>query len=234
MPRARAARAGMAWMITGRDEALLTWFFGIGQVAFERSPTGAVLERAFLFSTARDERKDRRARVRKARPKRSRAKHSSEPWDPFPVTAFPTAEVRLSQGYEPEDQLLRRYAHVSRLLKLVEQRDPLAAQVLEHYYGDPGARWGRTPGHTRLFAVTHFTQAGRTLLHESAEQANRNASGPELELPPHERMGVLAEVQRVQPKKRRRELLRESEIQAARLLSSACAVWREVKTHAAY
>jgi len=208
-----------------KDEALLSWFFGDGQVAFERSPTGAVLDRAELYSVARDERKARAKAQQRARPKK-RAKHASEPWDPNPVTAYPTAEVRTTRGYVPDDTALKNYAKCSRALALVEKRDKVAARALELYYGDAGARWGRT-SRGRLFALAHLTDAGQTLLREAADRTKR-LGGVELELPAHERMGALADVQQVQPNRRRRELLRQSGVQSGKLYSYACRVWAEV------
>ncbi len=120
------------------------------------------------------------------------------------ITAYPTAEVVESKGYEPSLQLLQDYGRISRRLDGVKAalgKEYLA--VLEDYHGDLGARWGRTRW-GRLFAIYPRTKAGRALVIMATEEAKGEN---EVVLTPVERLGVQAELQRVKPSSERKRLL---------------------------
>jgi hypothetical protein len=194
-----------------RAEQELTWFFSAGQVAFERSTFGGSLERASMFSVT----------------------HSMPTVPVYDdegnviarecgITAWPTAESRAVSGYVPESETLTRFAHVSRLLKRVEQRSRQSAQVLELLYGDLGQRWATNEPWGRLGSLFHVTSKGRQLLDEA-----RAAKGA-IDLPDTSRMEVIAAVQKAQPNVARGQALAYCQTQARALEKLATTTWVEV------
>ena len=133
---------------------------------------------------------------------------------------FPTATVTAGRGYTPDDRALARYARISRILGNVEPKS--LRIVLEAFYGDVGARWGRTR-HGRLFAIYALTPAGHKLVRMAT-------MGDSLEgLSPAERIGVQAELERSQPKAQRHALLDGCEKQARELYQTAADKWNSLK-----
>lgn len=146
-------------MLTVNDERDLLWYFGPGRAAFEKSPSGAVLERAHAMSIKHKPSPD----VVAARRERSRQQR----WDTEPpgaITAQPTAEIRESPRSEPELGLLRRYGSVSSRLVSMSERGQL---VLEAYFGDSAARWAVATGLVgrvgRLGPILPMTAAGKRM-----------------------------------------------------------------------
>jgi hypothetical protein len=201
-----------------RDESELEWFFSKGQIAFERSTFGGMLERAELYSVARLYRPetepihDNAGRV---------IGHEQI------VTARPTAELRQASGYEPDLHTLQRYAHISALLRLVERQSRRAVQVLELLYGDLGQRWAPSEPFGRLGALFHITPKGRQLLDDA-----RNAKGA-IDLADVMRMEAICTVQRVQPKPERAQALAYCHAQAKALEQRARTAWLSVRAGAA-
>jgi hypothetical protein len=132
-------------MLSNRDVASLTWYFGEGISAFERSTFGPMLERAEAFHV---------------------------PWElrrpANDVTARPTAETRHHGGVEPDHKLLVRYGEVSRRL---QGCTPTARAVLEAMHGDLGARWARHE-RGRFVALFHLTASGKRLLEHARNRAS--------------------------------------------------------------
>lgn len=193
------------------DQGELQWFFGRGQVAFERSTMGGMLERAHTFNlqTIRE---------------RNKA-NGGESVDPHgPITARPTAEVRAAPGHVPDDVALDTYARVSRRLLAVEREWWLAAVVLERFFGDTGARWADSD-EKRIFALYPLTRAGGKLLRVDAK-----AHPDRVEMRDDERIGVLSALEKMptQSKRTRRLLLMSCEKQAVALLAEAGRLWNQV------
>lgn len=209
--------------ITHRDDALLRWFFGPGQSAFERSPFGAILDRAELLRYDSDACQDCTGgildngawcpmcngvgsvpRVRR---------HSTRA-----LTARPMTRDGSGQAAEPDDTHLRWYASVSRRLSHVERLDPACACAIEAYYGNHGARWAMTK-FGRFFALFPLVPAGKTLLRQTKGDLTMQAT---------DRIHVLAELEKIQPMKQRGELFKAAGRQAADLHDEACRRWNEV------
>ena len=194
------------------DQGSLQWFFGRGQVAFERSTMGGMLERANTFNLH-------------AIRERNKA-NGGESIDPHgPITARPTAEVRAPSGHVPDDNVLTQYARVSRRLLAVERAWPTGAVVLERFFGDTGARWADSD-EKRLFALYPLTRAGQKLL-----KADAKAHPDRVEMRDDERIGVLSALEKMptQSKRTRRLLLMSCEKQAVALLAEAGRLWNQVK-----
>jgi len=201
-----------------RDESDLLWYFGPGQTAFERSTMGGMLERAEAFGSV------------------------TYTWPMEPVltaagvcighrsaiTARPTAETHEVSGYVPDDRVLERYAHVSRLVMLVERRSQLSATVLALYFGESGNRWALgTTGHGRVGALYHLTDKGRALV--AAASAEPNA----IQIPAPQRLEVIAAVHKAQPRAKAAEeramALAKCCRQAEQLEKEARAAWHDAK-----
>jgi len=204
--------------IDPHDEAALDWFYGEGQSMFERSASGAMLERAWAFKVnwLPD-------------PELFAARLARQPWEPDPgdITAQPTAEVRAPGGTMPNEGAISRYARVSRLVRDVAALDLASAGVLALFYGDQGQRWGRTV-HGRLFALYPQTGAGRELL-QTAHASRKKEGRPDLGLSAAEQLFVTFEVLAVQPKPVLRALQAKARVQALRAYEQACTLWRQAK-----
>jgi len=197
-----------------RLEADLDWYFGAGQTLNERSPFGAILDRQALYHVPRH-----------IDPELFRAQLDRKPHEPPPgaLTARPRGGSEPASGNSPEEGLIRRYAHISRLLKRLGQQDADAVLILAAYYGDQGARWGRTP-HGRLFALLPLTPAGMQLLRRSRKRAR----AVDLGLSSAEQLGVEVEVQAVQPHAWRTLLIEQAKRQAWTAYAGACRLFAEV------
>lgn len=137
----------------------LEWYFG--QVAFERSTFGAVLER-----------------------QQCRAYDSAGRRIPPPGPEHRRiVEPRVESGYEPDPEQLERFARVSRALMLVP---PPHHEALLAYYGNTGVRWaGQVQG--RGWSLAALTAMGRSELKRmDAERAKKKQ--PALELDPREKL----------------------------------------------
>jgi hypothetical protein len=69
---------------------------------------------------------------------------------------------------------------LERILDRVRAENPLAAGVLEAYYGIDGNRWGATP-RQRLWAVMPLTKPGATLAREAADRFEHDHPGMRLD-----------------------------------------------------
>jgi len=199
----------------------LAWFFGAGQVAFERSVFGAILDRveasAYVSGQCRACQGagivwetgawcDRCAGTGSVPVRRPSAPQGE------PLTARPRGTQASGGGYLPDDGQLARYAVISRRLRSIAA---CHARALEAYYGDCGSRWARGR-HGRLLALYALTPAGRRLVHQDeVGQASR------LRLTPSERVGVQCDLEAAQPKAARRALLAEAETEARAMLAAA-------------
>jgi hypothetical protein len=242
--------APVAKTINLRDEASLTWFFGPGQSAFERSTFAGILRRidSSGFTSTRcsacdgagimedggfwlkelrndvtlekvviEERAVHggwcdRCRGTGSTPLRRKASREE-------ITVRPKPESPEGAGHAPADFLLTRYATVSRRLTLVARQDTVLFEALAGFYGDMGARWGRTR-YTRLFAIYALTTAGHKLVRMSMSKTNEG-----LTLSAAERIGVEADLEAQQPKPNRRALLDAASNQAAELYRRAAMAW---------
>lgn len=269
--------------ISLRDEADLSWFFGPGQGAFERSVFGAMIRRLDLRAhlSKRCHRCDgvgftdadilgSAAWFAENKPVRGTTSEQWEKWlqkadDHQPrcgdcdgggvislrlprkaprrngykrcrdcrgvsgaVTcecggkgylvcepAFPAGSSE-EVGYTPDEGALQRYALVSRRLDRAGDSSGRVRETLGVYYGDVGARWGRTR-HGRLFGLYALTPAGKKLLMRGGESGTT--------LTPAERLGVEAELERAQPKPNRRALLTAAHMQALEMFGTAALAW---------
>ncbi len=136
------------------------------------------------------------------------------------ITAQPTAEITASKGYEPDHGMLQEYGQVARRLDVVKARAGMRAlTALEEYHGDSGAKWGRTRW-GRMFCIYPLTASGRRLLVQVAGERNN-----EVVLTPLERLGVQAELQRVKPDEKRRELLAKALTESEAIYQLAVDAW---------
>lgn len=125
-------------------------------------------------------------------------------------------KVNSGGGYEASHEELREYARVSRMLDAVAELDARALVVLETFYGDEGARWGRTR-QGRIFALYKLTKAGRQLLARDG--------GSDLAVSASERLANERDLELQQAKPGRRQLLNAADEQARALYEQACRVW---------
>lgn len=160
------------------DQSDLDWYFGPGLSAFERSPSGPMLERQRIFRVSHEPDLE----LQLARAARRREGRYDEPV-PGDLTARPTAEVREAGRDEPEHHVLMRYGKVSKRLARIPPADHA---VLAAYFGDSAARWARSTGYIgrigRLGPVMVLTEAGRRLV----ERDRRKARGAKLAVSPAE------------------------------------------------
>lgn len=208
-----AAVKAISSKMTREDQGEVQWFFGRGQVEFERSTMGSMLERAKTFNLFA---------IREMYKKNG--ERSPDPHGP--ETARPTAEVHEIVGHEPDHAALTMYARVSRRLMKMEREWRVGVVVLETFYGDVGARWADSR-EKRLFSLYSLTIAGKQLLKADAvKYPNR------VVMPDHERLGVLSALERMpgQSKLARKMLLRKCEPQSLALLAEAGRLWNQVKT----
>jgi len=216
-------------MISPHDEALLSWFFGEGQCAFERSTMGPMLAHAELFGHVGE--LVYRERSESYELAASRLRRPAAPWGSvsdgaivysgYEVSARPTAELRSASGYTPNLLDLERHAEVSRVLAALERRSLLAVAALEAYYGDLGAEAARTPKPGRLGSLFHLTSAGARLLEDSAAEARTKGQPVAGSL--SRRMAN--EVGRAKKPERVRVALLRCERQAIELRRAACEAW---------
>ena len=101
--------------------------------------------------------------------------------------------------------------------------DYQSLEVLRRYYGDTGARWGRT-SKGRVFSIYPLTSAGQRLL-----KRTRRDGDDQVTLTDCERLGVQADLQKSQPKQDRGALLVQADEQARALLEAAAEEWEEAK-----
>lgn len=81
------------------------------------------------------------------------------------LDARPMSAARSEPSYTPDDAHMRRFARVSRKLRLLT---PTQVEVLARYYGDIGSSWVLTPT-GRIGAVYPMTSHGQTLISEWLE-----------------------------------------------------------------
>jgi hypothetical protein len=193
------------------QEKRLDWFFGAAQTLFTRSTQGAALERAFNLLVPR-----------LPDPELIRARFDREPHEPPPgqITARPGSSKHSPASYSPDEGLMEMWGELAEVYRIVVRADATSACVLGAYYGNEGARWGRTV-HTRLFAVFPLTEAGAELLRRSRKRAR----GAELELSASEELADEFEVQRIQPMPARGMLADQARAQALRAYERACRLW---------
>ena len=130
---------------------------------------------------------------------------------PKTVTADPAVHV-------PDVELLERYAGITRRLNWVSKQSRICYHALALYYGDAGARWGRTE-QGRIFSLYELTRPGQKL---AGWKRDRNAPV----LSTGERIGVQAVVQRTQPDGERKRLLLAAADAALTLYNQTCELWQ--------
>lgn len=208
-----------------RDEADLEWYFGPGRGQFERSTFGGIIDRLIMASAVSTKCSKCESGILETgewcpRCKgvgfTTRTKQKERiPRDPKDaITARPTCENREEHGYTPDDRALHRLARVSRRL---DRMTVTHRMVLEAYYGDRGAKWGRTR-FTRMFAVYSLTAAGTRL-------ARLSAATSQQDMAPDERLGVEAEVDKTQTRRDRRALLDKAGVEAVTMFVAAGDAW---------
>jgi hypothetical protein len=143
--------------IGGRDEAWLTKFFGNARA--ERSPAGAILDLAELYSYHEPvERPD----------------YGEDPPAGIELLerldAQPTKESREASREGPDDEALIVLGVVSRRLSVVRKVDPLSYTVLSAFYGDAGAVHARGD-YGREAALVPYTKAGQRLARIGARKS---------------------------------------------------------------
>lgn len=210
------------------DESNLQWTLGMGETAFSRSTFGSTLDLAKLMSARHaydeqdhrlDDKYDRRPRVIPDREFQVAQGAVMQDHD-----ARPRPPKRQESGYEPDHKTLMTFAGVSRKLAHVDAVSLQAGRVLRWYYGDEGARWGKTK-HGRIFSLYSHTPAGEALV-EKIEAIEKSP----VFLTVAERLGVIAEIQRLpmQSKMWRKRALDQADKQAWQMYRDACMCWLRV------
>lgn len=213
------------------DEQKLLWFFSEGQIAFERSSAGPMLERAELYGHIGQLRYVSRADDFEVVAERLRPRAPTWPTVQdgaivrgYEITARPTAETRAAQGYTPDAGAMQRYAAVSHVLRTLERYDRRLVEVLEALYGELGAQWARGGKPGRIGALYHLTSSGLRLLDASAALAK--ARGQPVIGSPARRMVNECAAKRTDA---RRLALMAADGQAAKLRLEAIAGWNECR-----
>jgi hypothetical protein len=116
--------------------------------------------------------------------------------------------------HEPDVAQMKLYGEVARMLRALNTSHN---RVLGRFYGDTGERWARTD-RGRLFSLYDLTKAGKSLLATFAKPT-------EACLPPLERIGVAAELERTKSVDQRRMLLASALTQATRLFEATSVAW---------
>lgn len=200
--------------MTWEDERDVSWFLSRGQISFERSTLGAMLERSELFSVAGGYPQQRAIRDSDGRI----IAYATG------VTARPTAEVRAPSGYVVDDSTLQLYAHVSAVLKRVERASPTAARVIETFFGDYGERWAPNELYGRLGSLFHLTAKGAAMVRDA-----RKGPAAHFELSNAQRLEAIVAVHAAKPTPERAEALARCQKQAAELERDARTTWGRVK-----
>lgn len=188
----------------------LTWFFEHGVPAFERSPTGPMLERAALFHVRRT-----------VDPELLLARFAREPWEPpiGEITARPMHETHSCEREEPSKQLLERYGRVSRRLERIARLDPQAARALALSFGADGAHWAQHE-RGRCVALFRLVPAGQALLARA-----KRAGGFVLSDAERIRVQVVLDHETRGRDKPRRQLITAAMHEANELLTRALCLW---------
>jgi hypothetical protein len=76
------------------------------------------------------------------------------------LTARPMSAARSEPSYVPDDESMRRFARVSRKLRLMSAQQ---VEVLARYYGDIGSSWVLSPA-GRIGAVYPMTAHGKAMI----------------------------------------------------------------------
>ena len=215
------------------DAAALSWFFGSGRTAFERSTFGPMLERAELYG---------HGSWRCSRCRGSGVLQGNGAWcdrcngtGAIPYQLDPASSERIDQitahstgsnhgaGYVPDDTVMARYAVISRRLSLLPRRLALA---LEAYHGDRGIHCAAH--HTwPMVAVYPLTASGQKLARLASEKG----------VPDHERcrLEIVAQRQQANPpnKPARGALIEAAERQATQLYVAAVDAWNALRAREA-
>ncbi len=183
------------------DEAELTRYFARAQIAFERSPSGAILERANAYWTAAREDVEQRSSERAERRRdRRRAERRGESLGPDEDAMFGlelSPHISLNEtalfdesgqpvGAMPSDHEMFTAASVGRrLLHVARAGGAHAVTALATYYGAEGQHFdaGNVPRIASLYCLTH---AGQQLLKRAEVLFGKSG----LELPPYAQMRV--------------------------------------------
>lgn len=216
----------------GRDESDLEWY--LGERPPIKSSTGPQLEKARLMSPnpARDTHgnalpdKYDRSHVPPEPGLYVEQPHLSvatgammQDYDAQPTAEYHSPPVDAEGEFvTPDNDDTRRRSRISTRLA----RASIEAQhVLRIYYGDQGARWGRTK-HGRIFSLYGITKAGAELVRKVEE-----AEESPVFLPVSERLGVIAELQGIpsQSKRSRKLALDAADRQAWDMYRASCVSW---------
>lgn len=133
----------------------LTWFFEYGVPAFQRSPSGAMLDRQWRY------------RVRhEIDPALFLARLAREPWQepPGAITAQPVHETKAHKIVQVDEHTYSRVGAVATRLERVAERDVVAARALVLSFGDEGAKWAQRERPGRLVAAFRLVPAGLALI----------------------------------------------------------------------
>ncbi len=188
----------------------LEWYFSVGISAFERSPTGGMLDRASLLAVPRPP------------PRRVNGLFTS---DAEPITAQPIRETRPPAGVEPDERTLARFGDLSRRMRRLRERDPLSVRALELAFGDRGASWS---SHElgRVVALFVLVPSGQALIRKSRVNAR-----DDIGLGDADRLRVEVELDSIQPTRNpaRHALIASAVLEAHEVLQEALRAWRAVR-----
>lgn len=148
------------------------------------------------------------------------------------VTARPTHSHETRAKEAPPDEILVRYARVSRRLLTM---GPYLSAALMEAYGDAGEAHSGELLRGRHWAAAPLTQAGRRLLEwlregKSKGQAKRKTGSKVKEINPWRALEALTDLAKLdasKPDKARSELLAQAASQAAELVKQAEKAWED-------
>lgn len=163
-------------MLSFHDEHMLDRFFSHGRE--ERSPMGAILDMAELYSVHGPKERGPRTEEEQGHPRHCQCPACSDQLD-----AQPTAETRQNAKDEADHDTMRLLGSVSRRLAIIRQSDPKSHDVLAAYFGDAGAKWGASE-HGRINALLGLTETGKKIL----TKEKRKSRGAKLELSDEKRL----------------------------------------------
>jgi hypothetical protein len=216
------------------DGAALSWHFSTGSAAFERSTMGPMLDHASLFAFGKvgpfrcrkcdygvipDGRWCLRCQgtgfILTVIERRQRTD------DEMPVNETMSG----SGGYTPDDEVMARFAVVSRRLGLLPVR---LRQALESYHGPHGDRCSDAQA-WRLVALYPLTPAGQRLVKLALEVGDDETRERYRTEPTYERAFRQVAAQKTNPKPQRGALIEAAEEQSTELYTEACDRWLDLK-----
>jgi hypothetical protein len=179
------------------DARRLDFHCGVGAIAFDRSPCGAILDRAKLYAV------------------------EYPPGWRERVTAWPTGQKPPSQAVEPDQELAAEYGEIGRRLM---RMPPTMSEALRRYHGDDGAHWSMH-SRGRMVALFALTTHGRRLMEK--ERRGADGAQLELSDRKRLANALDADLRNPEADEIRHRLIVLSQRESEKLFSAAERAWKE-------